>query len=183
MENIISDNNHFKYHGLSVYAPAGCGFLAVFCLALTIFTSTGLFEFIMLVFSAAVASWAATLFFERVDLELNHLNDTVVMSHTRLLRTGLTTEKHEYRLSQLTHVWLEGITGRISNSRVTLGFNGQWVPLSVSYSQRHVSKKLSSKICTWLQDRGYTFETGEGWLPGQSWKTFIAEAQEEQKNK
>lgn len=155
MEKIILDNNHFKYHGLSVYAPAGCVFLAVVFLASAIFKSPGLFEFILQVLAAAVASWAATLFFERVDLELNQLNDTVVMSHTRLLRTGLKTEKHEYRLSQLTHMWLEGITGSIRNSRVTLGFNGQWVPLSVSYSQRHVSTKLSSKICTWLQDHGY----------------------------
>lgn len=183
MNKIISDNNHFKYHGLSVYAPAGCVFLAVVFLASAVFKSPGLFEFILQVLVAAFAAWVATLFFERVDLEINYLNDTVVMSHTQLLRTGLTTEKHEYRLSQLTHVWLQGLTGGIANSRVTLGFKGQWVPLSVSYSKRHVSKKFSSKICTWLQDRGYKFETGEGWLPGQSWKTFMAEAQEEQKNK
>ena len=100
------------------------------------------------------------------------------MSHTRLLRTGWHTEHHDFQLSKLTHVWLEGMVGSYVHNRVSLGFTGKWMPLSLGYQERYITQKLESQLCDWLDRKGYSVETGEGWLPGQSWKTYVSDMAE-----
>lgn len=184
MEKITADQHHFNYQVFTTWAPAGGALLAMLLLMLAIFKSNGMFDFLFLVFAGGFSIWATMLFFEKIDLKLNHANDTVVMIHTQLLRTGWNTKTYNYRLSQLTHVWMEGITGGATRgSRINLGFNNEWMPLSATYSQWHVTRKLASTICTWLENHGYTVQTGDGWLPGENWKTFMAEAQQKSTDK
>lgn len=163
MERIFADDQHFRYQSCAAYAPVAGALMALAFIALALFKSSGLIEFLMFAFFAVASSWVAALFFEVLDFELNHPNDSATLTRTRLRRFKPVTERVVFPLSQLNCVWMEFLIQY--NYRLNLRFGNEWLPLTIAYPQKPEVKKIEMRMRLWLDARELHVKTGEGPLP------------------
>lgn len=166
----MPDDNYaplrFSYRHASVWWFWGTMALALMTVVMA-FSATSLFGRLVLLVSAGAVSAAATLFYEKVRLELDvTLNDGLLV-HETIQGLGVVTKETKFKLAEVCAVWLEQSPIHTGNAtRVVLRHNQEWMPLSRTFSADSASNKvLFRQLVDWFRLQGLAVEAGEGGLP------------------
>ena len=163
MQSLCICEERLSYKSTAIYAPGSVAFMAFVFMALAVFQSNTIFQFVGFLTAAFASSWVAALFFEIVTFELIHKENTASFSRTTLLCFRPISDLKFFYLSDLNGLWVERFN--TYSSRLSVRFITEWVPLTFTYSATPDVKKIEVPIHLWLKAHGLVFVSGTGNLP------------------
>lgn len=159
----------FEYRHTSVWAPLGGLVLGFFLLGLAL-TAQSVGQAILLLGAAAVCGWAATLFYEKVQLRLDSEAGELTWKRQSIRGLRRAHTERTYPLARLSMVWLESTLS--SNYRVLLNVGEEWLPLSRAFTNDGSPQLEYQRLLEWLPAHGLAVRSESGSLTtGVSGKT------------
>lgn len=159
----------FEYQHTSVWTPLGGLALAVILLGCAL-TAQSFLQSVLLLGAAAGCGWAATLFYEKVQLRID--SEAGVLTWERQSVRGVRRAHSErtYPVARLSMVWLEHTLS--SNYRVLLKVGEEWLPLSRAFTNDGGPQAEYQRLLEWLLAQSIAVRSESGFLTtGLSGKT------------
>lgn len=152
--NIGLNSSHYGYRHTETWIPLGAGSMAVVLLVMALSVDSTLSALVLLGATGA-CGWAASVYFERVQLHLDIRANRLNLTRRYFSRGRMATQEYDCALSELTAVRLH--REPVLNGgcyQIFLRLSDEWVPLTHTLSNTGSPEAEHLRLARWLSHWG-----------------------------